>query len=103
MDSRIRIELLGGLRLVRGDQVITRFRTQKAAWLLAYLAVNAGKPIHRELLADLLWPESDMESGRNRVKQELSCLRRLLEDGGGAVEIFQADRSAIQLDPFHVE
>jgi hypothetical protein len=39
-DPRCRIELFGGLRLLQGDRVITRFRTHKAATLLAYLALH---------------------------------------------------------------
>jgi len=35
MDARCRIELLGGLRVHQGEREITRFRTQKAAALLA--------------------------------------------------------------------
>jgi hypothetical protein len=38
MEPVWRIELFGGLRARRGDQVVTRFRTQKTGALLAYLA-----------------------------------------------------------------
>lgn len=38
MNDRWRITLFGGLRAQRGEQVITRFKTQKVASLFAYLA-----------------------------------------------------------------
>jgi len=36
MDVSCNIELFGGLRVLQGDRVVTRFRTQKTASLLAY-------------------------------------------------------------------
>ena len=38
METRWRIELLGGLRAVQADRVVSRFQTQKIGLLLAYLA-----------------------------------------------------------------
>jgi DNA-binding SARP family transcriptional activator len=38
MSERWRIQLFGGLRAERGERVVTRFPTRKAAALLAYLA-----------------------------------------------------------------
>ena len=51
------IQLLGGLAAAGPQQVVTRFRTQKAAALLAYLAFHAapgaaGRP--RDALLKLL-------------------------------------------------
>ena len=37
MDRPWQIELLGWLRSVEGEQVVSRFRTQKTGALLAYL------------------------------------------------------------------
>jgi DNA-binding SARP family transcriptional activator len=38
-----RIEFFGGLRARRDNEVITRFRTQKTAALLAYLALGPAR------------------------------------------------------------
>lgn len=38
MDGRCRIEMLGGLGVRQDDRLIDRFRTQKVAVPLAYLA-----------------------------------------------------------------
>ena len=73
-----RIELLGPLRLLRGEEVVTRFGTQKAAGLLAYLALRPG-PHARETLIDVFWPDMDLPEGRNNLSTALSSLRRLLE------------------------
>jgi hypothetical protein len=51
-DTRCRIEVLGEVRVAREDQIITRFRTQKAAHLLAGLALHPDGGMPREHLID---------------------------------------------------
>ncbi len=45
-----RIELFGGLRIVRGESTLTRFPTHKTAALLAYLAYHSDRAHPRESL-----------------------------------------------------
>jgi adenylate cyclase len=100
MDMRWRIELLGTLRATRGDQLLSRFLTQKNAALLAYLAYFRQRSHRREELVELLWPEGDPRAGRNSLKQALATLRHQLEPDSvpsGAVLI--ADRTTVQLNP----
>src|SRR5690348_5589340 len=97
------IRLLGGLAVVGPQRVVTRFRTQKAASLLAYLAFHAGPaalPSPRELLLELFWPEADLDAGRHNLSNALSVLRRVLEPAGvppGTVIL--ADQHAVRLNP----
>jgi predicted ATPase/DNA-binding SARP family transcriptional activator len=100
LDALWRIELLGGLRAARGEQVVTRFRSQQTAALLAYLAYHPRHAHPREVLIEMLWPECEPEAGRNRLRVALSSLRRQLEPPGvpaGAVLI--ADRVSVRLNP----
>lgn len=99
MEPEWRIELLGGLRAVRGTQAVDRFRTRKTADLLAYLACSRQRSHPRELLVELLWPESDPQAGRHNLSMALSSLRRALEPAGvtdGSVIL--ADRHAVGLN-----
>ena len=64
---------------MRGDRVIDRFRTQKNASLLAYLAFHLHLSHPREALIELLWPECDPAVGRDRLSTALTSLRRQLE------------------------
>jgi predicted ATPase/DNA-binding SARP family transcriptional activator len=94
------IQLFGGLRTTNGERVFTRFRTQKTAALLAYLAYYQGRSHARETLIDMLWPESEPESGRHNLSLALSSLRSQLEPPGvsdGAVIV--ADRFSVELNP----
>jgi predicted ATPase/DNA-binding SARP family transcriptional activator len=77
-----RIYLLGGLRAERPAESITRFRTQKIAALLAYLALFPRRSHPREELAELFWPDVDPEAGRMNLRTALSSLRKQLEPPG---------------------
>ena len=92
-----RIELLGQLRATSGDRVITQFGSRKVAALLARLALFPKRAQGREELIDLLWPDADLDTGRNRLRQALFALRRLLEPPGAA-EVLVVDRSSVRLN-----
>jgi len=94
------IELFGGLRARSGDRVLERFQTQKTAALFAYLAFDLSRRRSREELVDLLWPDADLDAGRNRLSQAIGWLRTQLETadtGRGSVVI--ADRQYVSLNP----
>ncbi|HZT43669.1 MAG TPA: tetratricopeptide repeat protein [Chthonomonadaceae bacterium] len=98
MNPSCSIQLLGGLRVQQGDQALTRFRTQKTASLLAYLAYFRKRAHLREDLIELFWPDTDPEAGRMSLRTALSALRRQLEPHGiedGSV--LWADRRSVQL------
>jgi DNA-binding SARP family transcriptional activator len=84
MESVWRIELLGGLRVRRGEQLVSHFRTRKMADLLAYLAYFRQRRHPREVLIELLWPEAQPDAARHNLSMALSSLRQLLETPGPA-------------------
>ncbi|HEY3282297.1 MAG TPA: AAA family ATPase [Armatimonadota bacterium] len=103
MPKAWRVELLGGLRLRREERVITHFRTRKTGALLAYLAFFQHKPHPREKLIDLLWPDSELDAGRQSLSRALSSLRQQLEtEGGEGGTILIADRLSVGLETTHV-
>ena len=58
MDQPWQMDLFGWLRATQGDRVVSRFRTQRAGSLLAYLAYHRDRSHPREALIERLWPES---------------------------------------------
>lgn len=95
-----RIEMFGGLRAVRGAEILSRFKSQKVAALLAYLAFHASQAHSREELVELLWPNDELEAARNRLRVALSTLRHQLEPPGiAAGSVLIADRTTIQMHP----
>lgn len=100
MNEPWQIQLLGGLAAGQGDLRVSRFRTRKAAALLAYLAFYPSRTHPREDLVGLLWPDAELEAGHNNLRQALSSLRRQLEPPGmPAGTVLRADRLTVQIGP----
>jgi hypothetical protein len=93
------IQLLGGLRATRGTAVIAQFPSRPIAMLLAVVALQPQRRHSREELIELLWPGVELDVGRNRLRQVLATLRRLLEPPDvppGSVLV--ADRQTVGLN-----
>jgi predicted ATPase len=91
------VELLGQLRATSANRVVTQFGSRKVAALLARLALFPKRAHGREELIDLLWPDADLDTGRNRLRQALFTLRRVLEPPG-APEVLLVDRASVRLN-----
>src|SRR5215468_7413266 len=99
METRCRIEMFGGLRVWQGDTQHTRFRTQKAASLLAYLALHLHQSQPRERLLDLFWADRPLETARDNLSTALAQLRRQLEPVGvSSGSVLLADRLQVWLN-----
>ncbi len=92
------IQLLGSFKAERGERVLSHFDTRKTTALLACLAVQTGRPLSRETLAEQLWPDEEWEATRNRLRQALSVLRRELEAGEPEGSVLLADRMDVSLN-----
>jgi predicted ATPase/DNA-binding SARP family transcriptional activator len=100
MEIQWRIALLGELRAEGDNRIVTRFRRQKTGVLLAYMAYYLQRSHLRDMLIDLLWPEGNIQAGRNNLSVAVSGLRHQLEPPGvptGAVLV--ADRTSVRLNP----
>src|SRR5689334_20248563 len=74
------IRLLGGFgAVVDGIEVDERaWRLRKARTLVKVLALAPARRLHREVVAELLWPESDATAAQNNLHQALHAARRAL-------------------------
>jgi DNA-binding SARP family transcriptional activator len=70
------IALLGP-PVIEVDGLSLSVDTRKATALLAYLAVES-RPVRRDTLSALLWPENDPERARSALRRTLSTLRAAL-------------------------
>jgi DNA-binding SARP family transcriptional activator len=78
------VSCLGGLRLrLRGRESDLRAVTPRARTLLRLLALQEGRPVHREVLMEALWPGGDPVSGSRNLQVLVSSLRQTLEPGRG--------------------
>ena len=77
--SRLALYLLGPPRIER-DGTSVHIRRRKAVALLAYLAVTRSSH-SREMLATLLWPDSDHSRALTNLRVTLSALNNAFGEG----------------------
>ena len=79
-DSIPRVCLLGGFSVATEDGVVEEraWRLRKAKALVKLLALAPERRLHRERLADLLWPDRDADAAANNLHQALHAARRAI-------------------------
>jgi len=75
---------LGGVEATCGTVRVNDLTGKKAGAVLALLALSPGRARPREDIINLLWPEVDFDEARDRFKQQLALLRKILEPKGVA-------------------
>jgi DNA-binding SARP family transcriptional activator len=83
LPAKLQLRLLGTFDARLDGVPLDRFRSAKVRALLAYLAVEAGRPHLREALAALLWGEYPQREAQQSLSQALTNLRGLLGPGAG--------------------
>jgi predicted ATPase/DNA-binding SARP family transcriptional activator len=80
----VRIGLLGGFEVSEGDRAVAHgaWRLRKAKTLVKLLALEPTHRLHRDQLADQLWPELDADAARNNLHQAMHAARRALSTLG---------------------
>ncbi len=76
------IRILGPL-VIESNGVQLAKVPRKALGLLAYLAAQGGRPVSRERLAELLWPDQDLAQSRHSLRNCLLQLRKALAPAAG--------------------
>lgn len=76
----LEVSLLGPFRATLDHKLIIGFKTIKARALLSYLMVERDRPLQRETLACMFWPEISNSAALGNLRDVLSNLRRLVGD-----------------------
>lgn len=92
----LEIRLLGQFAVTRDGQPLA-IGSRPAQLLLAWLALNAGRPQAREELADRLWPDSSAANARANLRHALWQLRAALDDDPGHPACLLHDAHTITL------
>jgi predicted ATPase/DNA-binding SARP family transcriptional activator len=97
--ARLSIALLGPLRLQLDGEPVIGFESDKVRALLAYLALESDRPIPRQSLTGLLWPERPERLARHDLSQALYNLRSTLGDQATAPPFIIVTRQTVQFNP----
>jgi DNA-binding SARP family transcriptional activator len=78
--------VLGPLDLIVAGQRVLRWNSLKARTVFQYLVVQIGRPVRREVLMQLMWPDHSVGSARNNLNAALYSLRNTLDQHGRRVQ-----------------
>ena len=100
-DNPLQIRLFGAFAIHVGESVVPEqaWRLRKAKSLLKLLALSPGRRMHRERVAELLWPERTAESAANNFHQALYVARRALHAAGAEPAVLALRDDMLELDP----
>jgi DNA-binding SARP family transcriptional activator len=96
----LRIHLLGGIRVSVADRVIERsaWSRRSARGVVSLLALSAGHRLHREQIADALWPDLDSVAAANNLRKAVHLARRALSDDPAVADaLLIGDKETISL------
>ena len=98
--TSLTLTLLGGFQAVVNGQTL-RFPTGKIRALMAYLAIEQGRPHRREVLAVLLWPDLPDRQARGNLRLSLHRLRQTLDKASPVLSdsLLTITRTAVQWQP----
>jgi DNA-binding SARP family transcriptional activator len=72
---------LGPFQVYQGNQWISHWTSRKALSVIKCLVIYHPKPISKDILMDLLWPDADAESARRNLHQAIYSLRQTMKEG----------------------
>lgn len=72
---------LGLFRVYQNDQPIHAWPSNKGQAIFKYLLAHRDRPIAKEVLMELFWPEATSEAARNNLNVAIYGLRRALRQG----------------------
>lgn len=78
--ANLRLSLFGPFSAWLDERYLNAFESDKVRALLAYLAIEAGRPHRRSELAGLLWPDSSESAARASLRNALSNLRLVIQN-----------------------
>jgi len=91
--------LLGPYEASLDGRPIADLYSSKVRGLLAYLAVEAGRPHARPILAALLWPDWSDSAALGNLRFSLSKLRQAIHDQDVRPPFLLVSRDTVQIDP----
>lgn len=103
------VRTLGTFQVLQRGALVpaSAWKSKKARDLFKILVIHRGRPVPREQLADMLWPDEPAGPTANRLSVLLSTLRTVLDPGQGGAGpgpiVTDRDTVAVRLDVMDVD
>lgn len=77
----LRAHCFGNFEVYLNEKKLDKWSSLKAKSLLKFLISRRGKPVAKDVLIEMLWPNCNPEVGSNNLKSAIYALRRALRQG----------------------
>ena len=77
----LRAYCLGNFEVHLNEKRLDKWSSLKAKSLLKFLISRRGKPVTKDVLIEMLWPNCNPEVGSNNLKSAIYALRQVLRQG----------------------
>lgn len=94
-----RLRLFGRFEVEADGAARAALQARKVQELMSYLLLNRKRPVNREKLADLLWPDVDGQRSRKYLRQTLWHLRKAENCWRSQQRLFTIDQDWIKVNP----
>lgn len=94
----LKISVLGPLQVKLATPIQKQFESNKVRALLTYLVTEMDRPHNREVLAEMLWPESPAVTGLAKLRYTLANLRKVIGDDDANPHYLLVSRENLQFD-----
>jgi DNA-binding SARP family transcriptional activator len=91
--------VLGPLELSVAGRRVLRWNSLKARAVFQYLLIHQDRPIRRDVLMELQWPDHTRNSARNNLNVALYSLRNTLEGSGQGLQPVLYQDGCYSLNP----
>jgi two-component SAPR family response regulator len=78
----LRAYCFGNFEVYLNEKRLDKWSSLKAKSLLKFLISRRGKPVTKDVLVEMLWPNCNPEVGSNNLKSAIYALRQVLRQGG---------------------
>lgn len=91
------LTLFSHFAFTQADGAPVAFATEKTRALLCYLTLEANRPLRRDALATLFWPDYGDDDARRNLRQTLYRLKQALDAAapGFADQVLEVGRDAV--------
>ena len=93
------IYCLGTFRVYHNTNLIVDWNGLKGQLIFKYLITRQGKPIPKDVLMELIWPETDQDSARRNLHQAIYSLRKTLKKDGSDFQPIRYENACYLFNP----
>jgi two-component SAPR family response regulator len=90
---------LGNFRVHQNERLILEWNGLKSQMILKYLVAHKGKPITKDILMDIFWPDVDPDAARRNLNQAIYSLRQTLRNSHSPIHYILFENDSYLLNP----